>query len=111
MNRREFLSKLGLLGVVAPIIKLLPKVAPISATDGESEIAFTDDGGDSWMTVYPEQGTTWYVSPNGDDNNDGLTPSTAFAGLRRAVNACDPCDYVVCLDSDSSMKSISSGFI
>ena len=32
---------------------------------------------------YPETGTKYYISPNGNDENDGLTPATAWKSLDR----------------------------
>lgn len=36
------------------------------------------------ISIKPQ--STYYVSVNGNDNNDGLTPNTSFATLQRAAN-------------------------
>ena len=38
--------------------------------------------------------TNYYVSPNGNDNNDGLTVSTSFLTIERSTYAVAPGDTV-----------------
>ncbi|MCK9556224.1 right-handed parallel beta-helix repeat-containing protein, partial [bacterium] len=40
---------------------------------------------------------TYYVSPDGDDNDDGLSEETAFETITAAVNAVSPGDTVIVL--------------
>jgi hypothetical protein len=37
-----------------------------------------------------------FVSPSGNDANDGLTPSTAFRNIQRGINDMDPCPDRTC---------------
>lgn len=37
-------------------------------------------------SLYPTTGTIYYVSENGNDNNDGLSPANAFKSLERICN-------------------------
>jgi parallel beta-helix repeat protein len=43
-------------------------------------------------------GTTYYVSPNGNDRNRGLTPSSAFRRLQRAADLTNPGDTVLIMN-------------
>ncbi len=47
--------------------------------------------------------TIYYVSNNGDDNNDGLTPETPFKTLER-VNAIYGGQYLVCFERGSTFR-------
>ena len=57
-------------------------------------------GGRVDMGVYEFQGpSTWYIDgANGDDNNKGLTPETAFATIQKGIDMARNGDTVIVLD-------------
>lgn len=72
MNRRELLQLLGAGGAAL----VVPATAAMAS------------------------GTAYYVSGSGDDDNNGLTPATAFRSLRRAAAAIFPGDTVYVMNGD-----------
>lgn len=71
-------------------------------------------------------GTTYYISPDGDDQNDGLTPAAAFASIQKGVDMAgdpdipceatipsDPCDadnpFLMCDPDDYDTVHILEG--
>jgi len=48
------------------------------------------------LTVVPEPATTYYVDAlNGDDDNDGLSPETAFATIQKSIDSANNSDTVI----------------
>lgn len=47
-----------------------------------------------WNGIPPTHEVRYYVSPNGSDNNDGLTEETAFASITKAYSKVN--DYIAC---------------
>lgn len=56
----------------------------------ETEIVYSD----TYIPGKTYTGTAYYVSNDGDDNNDGLTPETAWKTLRKVAEASGAWDQV-----------------
>ncbi|MHC4571446.1 MAG: right-handed parallel beta-helix repeat-containing protein [Planctomycetota bacterium] len=52
----------------------------------------------STITILPRLSTTYYVDSLGSDDNDGLSPQTAFATIQKAINSAFDGDTVIVAD-------------
>lgn len=50
------------------------------------------------MTVSPGNSAAYYVSPNGNDDNTGTSPATAWRTIQRSVGSAAPGDTIIIAD-------------
>ncbi len=88
------------------IASVIYNAAPRSSSESNQRYRLTNPFGSQ-----PSYGSTYYVSPNGNDKNDGLAEKTAFKSINKAVSYAEAGNTIQLADGlyRQTISSVKSG--